>query len=306
MSWHEGLLKGFDTETTAPDPLNARIVTAAVVDVNPGTRPFPVEWVIDPGVEIPGEAAAVHGWTRDKVVEFVGGEGRARRTHGGKAFTMSAEGAIYEIANLLAHSMGNSIPIVVHNAAYDLTLLEAECTRYGIDTLAARPSGVVGVVDPMVIERQWDPYRSTCGKAPGCNTETKHHECNGCQGKAGRGRAKFDCLAERGAGCGSTDKTLSSLYRHYFGRELAGAAHSAADDALAGVRLAQRLGKLWPAAGRYKLPTLHGHEATWRRAQCDGLREWFDKNGIEHDGVDGSWPVNAAAYDVERLAQAVA
>ena len=47
----------------------------------------------------------------------------------------------------------------------------------------------------------------------------------------------------------------------------------------------------WPATARLRLGTLHEHQVTWRREQADGLRAYFDKNGIEHDGVDPGWPV---------------
>jgi hypothetical protein len=42
---------------------------------------------------------------------------------------------------LVAMAMHREIPLVVANAPYDLTLLEAELDRHGIDTLASRPSG---------------------------------------------------------------------------------------------------------------------------------------------------------------------
>lgn len=293
MSWLDGQLRGFDIEATGTDPTQVRIVTVSIVDVAPDRRPHAIQWLIDPGVEIPAEATAVHGWTRDRVVEVVGGEGQALRLGGGKRFSGTAEAALFEIAGLVAHAMGNEVPVVAANASYDLTLLESELVRNGIDTLASRPSGVTGVVDPMVIEKQWDPYRRVCYRADGCDRENDVHACGGCRG------GKHPCR-----GCGATDKRLSSLYRHYFGRELAGAAHSAADDALAAVRVAQRLGGLWAQIGRWKLATLHGHQVTWRREQCDGLREYFDKNGIEHDGIPGEWPVLPGAYDVEALAVA--
>jgi hypothetical protein len=132
-------------------------------------------------------------------------------------------------------AMHREIPLVVANAPFDLTLLEAELGRHGIDTLASRPSGVRGVVDPMVIDRAFDTYRKACYRAPGCDPETGHHECGGCRGS----RGFHDC----GKGCGVTDRRLESLCIHY-GVPLVGA-HDAAADALAAARLAVRLGGLW-------------------------------------------------------------
>ena len=52
---------------------------------------------------------------------------------------------------------------------FDLSLLEAELERHGIDSLASRPSGIRGVVDPMVIEKAYDTYRKVCYRAAGCD-----------------------------------------------------------------------------------------------------------------------------------------
>lgn len=280
MSWADGVLRGFDTETSGVDTSSARIVTAAIVDVSPDRKPYAVEWILDPACDIPDEAVAVHGWTREKVIARVGGEGMALRlSSDGKHRQITADAALFEMASLIAQAMGNGTPVVAANAAFDLTLLEAELGRSGIDTLASRPSGIVGVVDPMVIDKAYDAYRKTCYKVPGCVPADKVHACSGCRG------GKHKC-----GGCGTTDKTLSSLYRHYLGRPLVGA-HGAADDALAAVRVAAKLGSLWPQIARWKLGTLHEHEVTWRREQMNSLRDYFERNGIEHDGCDPSWPV---------------
>ena len=37
---------------------------------------------------------------------------------------------------------------------------------------------------------------------------------------------------------------------------------------------------------------LHTLQKTWRREQMRGLREYFDKNGTDHDGCDGGWPLH--------------
>jgi DNA polymerase-3 subunit epsilon len=293
MSWHDGQFRGIDFETTGTDPTTDRAITCGLVDVHPGHRPYSIQWLIDPGTDIAPEATEIHGWTRDRIVDQVGGEGRALRVADGKRRQISADGALFEIAGLVAQAMGLGVPVVAANAAFDLTLLEAEARRYGFDTLAARPSGVVGVVDPMVLDKAFDQYRKTCYKSAGCNPDEGTHDCSGCRG------GKHQC-----GGCGVHDRKLTSLYAHYCGRPLAGTAHSAADDALAAVRVAQRLGSLWPQVGRWKLPTLHEHQVTWRREQCASLRAFFDKVGKEHDGIPGEWPVLPTAYDVQALAVA--
>lgn len=272
--WHELPLIAVDTETTGVDPLDARIVTAAVVHLTPGQRPRPIQWLIDPGVDVPTEAAEVHGWDTDRIQKVIGKPGWAIRSMidstGKQATTrIPADTALFEIAGQVAAAIGRDAAVIVHNAAYDLTLLEAEFARHSIDTLTSRPSGIAGVVDPMVIEKQYDPFR-----------KVNYKDEAGCRG------GKTKCQPP----CGSTDKKLESLCAHYGIRFGAGGAHDAAADATAAARLARKLIDAWPATARLKLSTLHAHQVTWRREQADGLRAYFDKNGIEHDGVDPGWP----------------
>ena len=279
---------GYDTETTGTNVHTDRIVTASLVFVAPGQRPRSIEWIIDPGIEVPTEAAAVHGWTRDKVLARVGGEGMAVRVttddqgHS-RDMPMARDGALGELAGHLATAMYSDIPVVIANAAYDVSLTETELVRNGIDPLASRPTGIRGVVDPMVLNKQWDPFRRTCyRKGPDgttCDKENGVHHCGGCRG------GKHPCR-----GCGATDQTLTSLCAHY--GVVLSAAHSSTADALAAVRLAKRLGGLWRDAGRLRVSTLHGKQVEWRRDQMIGLREWFEKNGVEHDGCCPEWPAH--------------
>lgn len=145
MSWLNGPLLGFDTESTGVDTLNDRIVTTALVDITPGQRPTVATELINPGVDIPEEAAAIHGITTEHA-----------QTHG-----RPPEEVLFEVTGRIALAMTNGIPVVAANAAYDFTLLEVENRRYGLPTLADRlPGGRYGVVvDPMVLDKHYDPYR---------------------------------------------------------------------------------------------------------------------------------------------------
>lgn len=263
--WHEGSLAAFDTETTGIDVHQDRIVTAAVVHHTPGSRPRALQWVINPGIDIPTEASDVHGWTNTRLNDYLGDREAARIIDGRTTF-LSREGALNEMASQLATIMHTETPLIAANAAYDLTILEAELTRHSIDTLTSRPTGISGVIDPMVLEKQYDPYRKVKG---------------GCKG------GKFKC-----GGCGAEDKKLTSLCAHY-GVVLA-AAHDAAADALAALRLVPRLAAAWPDIARLKLNTLHQKQIGWRADQMDGLRAYFDRAGTEHDGCCGEWPVHRA------------
>lgn len=270
--WWEGRMGGFDTETTSPDPHDARIVTAAMVHTAPGQRPRTITWLTDPGIDIPDGAAEIHGWTTDRLKARLGGH-QALRNLNGIERPLTREAALFEMATQCASLMGQDVPLVVANAPFDLTLLEAELALYGIDSLASRPSGIRGVVDPQVIEKAFDPYR-------------KVNRDGGCQG------GKVKC-----GGCGSQDKTLTSLCAHYGVTHVG--AHDASGDALAALRLSVKLAEAWPEIARWKLGTLHEHQVTWRRTQADGLRAYFDKNGIEHDGVDPGWPVQTPRVSAE-------
>lgn len=136
--WHRRRLAGFDTETTGRDPRTVRIVSAAIV-TSDGQR-----WshLIDPGVEIPADATAVHGITTEHAREH----GRPPRE------------SLEEIAATLASLLNSGTPLVVFNAPYDLTLLEAELQRFGLPSLASR-AAVAPVIDPLVIDRHADRFR---------------------------------------------------------------------------------------------------------------------------------------------------
>lgn len=261
--WHEGPMVALDFESTGVNPHEERAVTAAIVHRTPGERPRTIQWLIDPGCDVPEEAAAVHGWTTDRLRTRLNGR-EALRITTGRETPLSRDGALHEIAAQVATAIGTGTPLVVCNAAYDCTLLDASLTREGIDTIASRPKGWTGVVDPMVIEKQYDPYRRVRG---------------GCKG------GKHAC-----GGCGMEDKRLGSLCAHY-GVRLTGA-HDASADALAGIRLAVRLAGLWPEIARLRLDTLFRKQIEWKRDQMLSLRSYFDRQGIEHDGCCPEFPLH--------------
>lgn len=285
VKWHAGRMGALDTETTGVDPHTDRIITAAIVHTAPGQRPKTIQWLIHPGDhEIPTEASDVHGWTLPRLEAKLDGA-EALRITDGRDVALTRTGAIDQIGAQVATIMHAGAPLVAANAAFDLTLLEAELVREGIDPISARPTGIRGVVDPMVLDKAFDQYRKTCYKAAGCDPEAGTHECTGCRG------GRYAC-----SGCGSTDRRLESLCRHY-GVRLPGA-HTADADALAALRLTVKLASLWPDIARLKLETLHKHQVDWRRQSCDSLRKFFDRIGKEHDGVCGEWPVHAACAPV--------
>lgn len=136
--WTTRPICAFDLETTGRDPLSARIVTGSVVTVG-GEGHRSRNWIVDPGVEIPVDAAAVHGISTAQARER--GQGYAS--------------GYREIRSALTDAWAAGHVVVAFNAAYDLTVLDAEGRRLGWPPL----SGYGLVVDPYVIDREMDRDR---------------------------------------------------------------------------------------------------------------------------------------------------
>jgi DNA polymerase III subunit epsilon len=142
-SWRDGPFLGFDTETTGVDVATDRIVTAALVHRD--ARGTTVRtWIIDPGVEIPASASAIHGISTERA----------------RAEGMAPEVALEEIATQLVQAQLDDVPVVAFNAAYDLAILEHELARHGLRSLAERlPADRRTVLDPLVLDRHVEGSR---------------------------------------------------------------------------------------------------------------------------------------------------
>lgn len=130
----------FDLETTGVEPEEARIVTATVALVGGGLETEGFSVVVDPGIPIPDEAAAVHGYTTERVQA----EGRP------------LDVALPAIIESLRAGINAGYALVDFNARFDLTIADRECRRLGIEPLVIPEC----VVDPLVIDKQLDRYRS--------------------------------------------------------------------------------------------------------------------------------------------------
>lgn len=249
--WDEFAVLAFDVETSGVNTATDRIVTAALVEVPRTGRPITTSYVVDPGVDIAPEATEVHGYTRARAA--------AEATH-------TTEQMLFEITGRLALWLSHGGPVVSFNAPFDLSMLEAENTRHGVDTLVSRlgVGKVSPIIDPMVLANFAEPYRKricTCG-------------------------------------CGAQDKTLTGWCLHYK-VPLIGA-HGAGGDALAAARLWRRImathARKFPGM---TLPALHQSQIGWKRAQADGLRDWWRKQGDERwREVSSDWPLHRAPVGV--------
>lgn len=248
-AWHDGRLCAFDVETTGVDCDTDRIVTAAITTVGGGEQVSSIAWLIDPGVPIAEEATAVHGVTNEKAQA----EG-----------TPAAE-AIPPIVRMLSEQIQHDRPIVAFNARFDLTMLDREARRYGVEPLDLER---LRVIDPLVIDKWLHRFR--------------------------RGSRKLDAM------CAHYGATLDSA--HEATADALAAARLAyrllhKTDAVQGrhPEIVQRR-TFWKLV-RDDLDALHSAQVGWAREQAIGLRSYFEGRGeVEKAAsVSEDWPLIPAA-----------
>lgn len=152
--WHARRLAAFDLEATGKDPEEARIVQYAIASIGGGPSADTAEAIVNPGVEIPAEAAGIHGITTERA---------------------AAEGQPWDkaldfIIDSLIRAIEQGYPIVGHNISYDLTVLDRECRRYdgrGLEDALGRP--VAPVIDSLVLSKKVDPYRRRVSETQGAH-----------------------------------------------------------------------------------------------------------------------------------------
>lgn len=264
--WWTGSAAGFDEETDGIDVEDTRIITAGVVLTRNGETSA-VSWLLQPERGIPAECTAIHGVTTEHA-----------REHG-----MSRDFAFAQLAITLADA-NEETPLVGHNLAFDLTILDRELRRMKMGSLGLS-DGLVSlrldgrqitrfpVIDTYVIDRAVDKYRP--------------------------GRRKLEPTAT-----------------HYGVPMAEGSAHEVEADIRASMRVAWRIATMaaWPLerltafyAGRRKptevaqtvagirdmtLAELHASQVLWMAEQANGLRLHFTKNPDKGDAgtVSGAWP----------------
>jgi DNA polymerase III epsilon subunit-like protein len=275
MTWWQQRMLGFDLETTGPLPEEARIVTAALVEVGGGEPTVTRTWLADPGVPIPEEATAVHGVSTEQA----------------QADGRPVVDVVAEVLEHLRQFVKVGLPVVIFNARYDLTVLDRECRRLGLDPL--RPELLL-VVDPSVIDKWLWRFRKSL-----------------LWGEDGPSSRRLDGM------CRVYDAELD-------------VAHDAAFDALAACRLAYRMGQRGEVVRRVRngqdgrelaalkrewdqvrmsLPQLHAAQMRWaleerrrfaeyKRRHAGELYDAGDAAGAEAELVEAGriraergWPV---------------
>lgn len=243
--WHEQTMYGFDCESTGVDVFTDRIVQATITkraagDTDPTGFGFDLRnWLIDPGIEIPEGATKVHGIT----------------TAMAQATGAPPKETIAEIRDMVVGVLRARVPLVVFNAAYDLSILDAECARWGLPTLTddLEAEHWHNIVDPCVL---------------------------------GRGIATRD---RKQKGKQFTLPYLCEVYKVPFDET-----HDATADADGAVRLARAIAESEEHIASYGPQALHNLQRTWRRTRQQNLKRYFDEQAIEYDDIDPGWPLHTS------------
>lgn len=146
-AWSKRDLLAFDLETTGPDPKHARIVTYALIIINPAGQPVAQDvGLVNPGVPIPDEAAEIHGVTTEHATK-----------HG-----MSPHDALGRIIAALALAALDDVPVCAFNAFYDLTVVAQDAKRHLKPEALTGAMGLlegVQVIDSRVLDKHVDKRR---------------------------------------------------------------------------------------------------------------------------------------------------
>lgn len=151
MSWAAGPYLSVDFETTGVDVENDRVVTAAIVDIRPGQPVRTRTWLVNPGIDIPAGATAVHGITTEMA-----------RTDGVHPST-----ALDEISLEIETAIASGIPLVAMNASFDLgkRTLESLCQHYKVTIDGAHNAAADATAACRVLFRIAQQYRRSLGEA---------------------------------------------------------------------------------------------------------------------------------------------
>jgi DNA polymerase-3 subunit epsilon len=178
MSWSKGPFLAYDSESTAPDPHIARLVTATTAYRSESDSGWTRQWLADAGREtIPAEAVAIHNVTTERAHRY------------GRPVAEVAR----EVRDQLYDAWAAGVPVVVFNAPYDTTLVSHELVRAGEPELEIRGA----VLDPLCLDRHLSRRRGSRQLADQCAHYGVRHTsaAPGESGGAGAHDATADALA---------------------------------------------------------------------------------------------------------------
>lgn len=135
---------GFDIESTGVNPKVDRIVTFSMVKSDDTDNPL--EWFINPGVDIPEGASNVHGITNDVAKNWP-----------------DPPGQLSHILDEFRKCYDEGYMFTAYNCTFDLTMLRAEMRRHRVLTEDSTELEDIiysnGILDPLVIDKAIDRYR---------------------------------------------------------------------------------------------------------------------------------------------------
>ncbi len=138
--WAIRPLWAVDTETTGVNTDVDRIVEVAAVQIDPAGEVLQ-EWstIVNPGIDIPTEAAVIHGISTTKAI----------------AEGVPPADALARVTQIIYDATVAGEPVVIFNARFDLPLLIVEAHRHDVDFPLFAP-----VLDPYLIDRLVDREQS--------------------------------------------------------------------------------------------------------------------------------------------------
>jgi DNA polymerase III, epsilon subunit and related 3''-5'' exonucleases len=254
-----------DTESTGTDVETDHIVTACIATITPNQHPQVRSWLAAVDIDIPAEATQVHGITTEHA-----------REHG----RPPAE-VLDQIGTELAVAGRGDVPLVLCNAAFDLTLIDRNVRRYGLATpwpnIVPHP-----VLDIQVLDKFLDPYRKGVRRLS--DPDGGLVEWFGVR-MDGAHDSTFDALATARVAWRIAAMTQWS-------HEALTAFYADSPRHTKGYRF-----KPEEIADRFKdlaLTTpgrLHELQVGWRAAQQRSLREYFVSQGREASDISEQWPM---------------
>jgi len=248
---------GLDLETTGVDPHADRIVTASIVTIVPGRPPDVSEWLVDPGIDIPESATAIHGVTTERV--------RAE----GVDPAVAVDAIATHLRRLATLTAGDRpTPLVVFNAPFDLTTLIVECARHGVELPPIGP-----VVDPLVLDYHVDRYR------PGRRT-------------LGALAAEYGVALDDAHR--STGDTLAALRLTWAMARRASLAEAALTRLYTERRHPLTIVRDWRRIGSMSLGYLHDAQVGWYATRADSYRQYLVGRGEADQAamVRSGWPID--------------
>lgn len=239
MTWNSGTWFAFDTETTGVDVTTDRVVTATVAKLTAGEMVDTREWALNPGVDIPKEAARIHGITTEMA--------RANGVEPGRALS--------EISETITGVLRSGHPLVVMNAAFDLSIVEYELRRHRVGSIMPVVADTWGmVIDPYALARGLDNHRRVRVRG------RKHN---------------LPALCER--------------YGVAFVES-----HDATADAVGAGLVAAAIYDQEPILHGMSPPDLANTQLRWFRDDKRSFAEWASRSGKDYGPIDDGWPFHTS------------